>query len=240
MKRRLTLAPGQLKGLVDSSGYCPTTKGGKQLVCQQISDDIKRHLFREKGDDVLGDLEQASDQLEAAIQRMMDFDRGITIAEDQSLSRFEKEREEGDDDGGPVWGMDLDTHFSHSWTPGGPGPGYFWIPKGCIDLNKRYRASSSEVWIFGHLARKVRVLPTPPPLSRSFVSVVSEGKMTWNQPRPPGTCRQEEWRQEEWMDEDDLLGVICNRNRTCAGSFSVGRDFREREREREGDSKGEG
>lgn len=44
--RRLTLASGGIADwIVDASGYHPTTKGGKQIVHEQIAEDIKRHLF---------------------------------------------------------------------------------------------------------------------------------------------------------------------------------------------------
>lgn len=156
---------------------------------QQIAEDIKQHLFCNVGVNDLEELAKASDQLEILIEKMMNVSQGPAMAVKQSKFQVENGWKVDDDDSGLVWGGDLDTRFAHSWTPSGPGLGWYWIPKGCLDLNEKYPARWWDVRRFGHSARRVRVLPRPPPLSRSFVSVVSREKMAGYQPRPLGKRR---------------------------------------------------
>lgn len=71
-----------------------------------------------------------------------------------------------------------------------------------MDLSKGYPTHLKDIHRYDHSARRVKVLPDLPPLSKSFACVVSEGEMAnRDQPWPVG-----KHRQEEWMDEDDLLG----------------------------------
>ena len=71
-----------------------------------------------------------------------------------------------------------------------------------MDLKSQYPTSFDEVRHFGYAACRVRVLPKPLPLSKSFTRVVAEPRMAgWDPGRQAG-----KHRQEEWMDEDDLLG----------------------------------
>jgi hypothetical protein len=89
-----------------------------------------------------------------------------------------------------------DFRFDHSWVPGGPSPGPYWIPKGRLTLDVRYPARPLDR--FRYNIRKVRVLPPPQNLVASFAQATS-GVMD--------PLRQKgKRRQEEWMEEDDLLG----------------------------------
>jgi hypothetical protein len=56
-----------------------------------------------------------------------------------------------------------DIQFDHSWKPSGPdlGPGWFWIPKGNLVMDRHYLARRDEVGRFGYLARRVKRLPSP-------------------------------------------------------------------------------
>jgi hypothetical protein len=110
------------------------------------------------------------------------------------------EREESGKQRSPVGEGDPelghDGRFDHSWTPDGPSPGPYWIPKGRLTLDVCYPAQPLDR--FRHLSRKVRVLPPPQKLAFSFAHATM-GSM--DQPRHTGKRRQ-----EEWMEEDDLLG----------------------------------
>lgn len=95
-----------------------------------------------------------------------------------------------------------DVRFGHSWTPIGSGTKWMWIPKGCLSLEEGFPARPDEICFLRHTAKKVRVIPNPPPLTKSFARVVSERSMAkWDHQRTMGKRRQ-----EDWMEEDDLLG----------------------------------
>ena len=69
-----------------------------------------------------------------------------------------------------------------------------------------YPATKREVLCFGHLARRVKRLSPPTPLSQSFAEIV-KGEMAWRDQE------QRSWKRclEDWMDQDDLLGedALC-------------------------------
>lgn len=97
--------------------------------------------------------------------------------------------------------------FAHSWRPANYKNHWIWISKSSATQGTGFPARHEEVRRFGHTARQVRRLGKPPPLSRTFASVVVEGEMArrgeQHQSRP-GKRRVE---HEDWMEEDDLLGA---------------------------------
>jgi hypothetical protein len=185
---------------VDSSGYRPSTKGGKLAHKLRVEDEIKRNLFADS-DHHMEELAQAHDRLESSMANVTKLQQIGGQSVEQG-SAFSVPEQEDADKSCPTLDGHLDTRFHHSWTPSGLGSGWFWIPKGCLDFKSRYPASFDEVRHFGYAARQVRVLAKPLPLSKSFARVVAEPRMVgWD----PG-CQAGKRRQEEWMDEDDLLG----------------------------------
>lgn len=145
------------------SSYCPSTKGGKHLARIQLAEDIRQHLFSPEVGTTMEDLEEACNRLEASMEKMSQVHSG-TAAWQQGQSNSGEKREVGDDR------APIDFRFDHSWTPVGPGPrpGWYWVTKGNLLLDTYYLASLGEVRRFGHLARRIRRLPPPAPLSKSF------------------------------------------------------------------------
>lgn len=193
-QRRLTLIPQKFsEWCVDSSGYHPTTRGGQKQLRLQIEKEIKCQLFTEQQwVSELRDLAAASDRLEESLEKMLKLDSGRE-AIDKKLVAWDGRGKEDK----PVLNS-VDFRFDHSWTPPGPRPGWFWIPKGRMCLDILYPATRGEVRRFGYLARKV-CSTHPPLLTKSFAEAVNPSTMAHN--RPTGKRRQ-----EEWMDGDDLLG----------------------------------
>lgn len=126
------------------------------------------------------ELAQACDRLEASVGRMQalgESPRQVLPGARNSLNRREKNM--GDSEvlasmagkvleGGGVAEGQLenraggDPRFEHSWAPAkpsGPGPGWFWIPKGRLTLDMGYPARPIESRRFGYVARKIRVVP---------------------------------------------------------------------------------
>lgn len=67
--RRLTMVPGGFDAwIIDPTGYCPTTQGGRQIARELLTKDIKQHLFG--GDPMLKELADACDRLEVSMDRM--------------------------------------------------------------------------------------------------------------------------------------------------------------------------
>lgn len=177
--RRLMMIPQQFQDWqVDSTGYRPTTEGGIRVHKKQVEDDIKRQLF-DNSEPHMKELALASDRLDAAIATMMSLPNACTKGGVSKGMVPVIGREEGDENFCPVLLCHLDSCFNHSWTLSGPGSGWFWIPKGCLDLSERYPdpASRDEIRCFGHSARRVRVFLKPPPLTGSFVSAVTGSEM---------------------------------------------------------------
>lgn len=79
-------------------------------------------------------------------------------------------------------------------------------------MDTYYPAGPIEVRHVGYLARHIRRLPPPAPLSSSFASDVR--KMVNRGPNRPLKRRQDNW-QEDWMEEDDLL----EEEEICAVSY---------------------
>lgn len=79
----------------------------------------------------------------------------------------------------------VDSRFNHSWTPSGPGLGWFWIPRGRLCLDILYLASKEEVRRFGHIARKLRATHPPHSLAKYFAAVVNPSTMA-HPNRPTG------------------------------------------------------
>lgn len=210
--RRLTLVPSRFsEWCVDSKGYHPTTKGDQQLVLNQIAEDIRQHLFRpseeEGADQQLQDLANACERLESSMERMNAVEWGSALGSlCIALPREGEEREEEDEQ---RHGR-RDERFDHSWTPSGPGPGWYWIPKGRLLLDQVFPARLNDVRRFGHLARKVKGIPPPLPTAAPFARVVREGTMANREMQRQGGKR----RQEDWMEEDDLLGGFQERARS--------------------------
>ena len=92
-------------------------------------------------------------------------------------------------------------HF-HSWRPSAPC--WLWISKASAAAGVGFPARQEEVHRFGHLARCVRRVGPPPPLSRSFASALKEGRMAWQDP-PQQRIGKRRPNFEDWMEEDDLL-----------------------------------
>jgi len=179
----------------NQTGYKPTTAGGKQRAKMQLAEEIRQQLFVSEEDKVLEDLGEAYKQLESSLGKMLMLQRGPEMDDLNLTPGMEQE----------VAGS-TDIRFDHSWLPDGPyyGLGWYWIPKGSLTLSSRYRARPGEIKRFQHLARGVRRLPPPEPLSHSFARAVVKN-MANRGPIRPMKRRQEDWRQKDWMEEDDLL-----------------------------------
>ena len=80
--RCLTMALGGFDAwITDPTGYCLTTKGGRQIARELLTKDIKQHLF---GDDpVLKELAVACDRLEVSMDRMAQRGVESTIVEQE-------------------------------------------------------------------------------------------------------------------------------------------------------------
>jgi hypothetical protein len=100
------MAPGK-SWCVDKSGYHPQTKGGQQLIHDQIVNDIKAHLFADnKSDPKLDALELACEGLENSMERMR-------LLDSDGISWKNKVADAAG--GGAIETvMGLDTHFDHS------------------------------------------------------------------------------------------------------------------------------
>ena len=103
----------------------------------------------------LRELVESYDILELSMEKMS-VKWGSAINSMQTLpgkteERGAAEREVEDNFGDGRW----DQSYSHSWTPGGPGSGWYWIPKGRLSLDLAYPASRWDIQRFGHLARTV-------------------------------------------------------------------------------------
>lgn len=156
------------------------------MVQDQIVKDIICHLFAsQKPDSDLDDLAEACARLESSMDRMM------VVKPAMELLRENRGTDEAGEGRNPK--AELDTHFDHSWVPGGPNPGWYWIPKRRLTMDIAYPANLSEVPRFGHLALKVRA--TCPPtgrLSNSFMAATMTN-------RDPGRLAGKR-RQEDWME----------------------------------------
>ena len=143
------------------------------------------------------DLDKAGTRLEAAMGRVSQVHWG-SAAVHQVQSFLEGKREKGDDT--------VDVRFDHSWTREGIGPGlgWYWIPRGGLNIDTYYPARLLEIKRSRHLARRIRRLSPPVPLLHSFACVTEKG-MADRGPNRPLKRRKEGW-QEDWMEEDDLLG----------------------------------
>lgn len=200
--RRLTLAPTISDSKIQGGlNYQPSTKGGIQRARIQLAEDIRQHLFSSKADTSIEDLDEACNRLEVSMEKMRQVCWGSSTWYQTDLNR-EDGREVGDDRGL------IDSRFDHSWIPirPGPRPGWYWIPRGNLRLDTYYPAHPGEVRRVGHLARRIRRLPPPAPLSKSFAQVVEREMANRGSSRPLKRRqeRQENW-QEDWMEEDDLL-----------------------------------
>lgn len=193
-KRRMTLAPPILEGSHHArSEYKPTMAGGKRRASLQLAEDIHQQLFSSDG--------KGASQLEEVCQS--DHSMGGVA---QVLPECSSLLEQGSTGGDQTEDEDDRTNgirFSHSWVPVGPGPslGWYWIPKGALLMKTYYPAQANEVRRFGYLAKHIRRLPPPTPLTHSFARTA----MANRGPNRPMKRRQEDWRQEAWMEEDDLL-----------------------------------
>lgn len=149
-RKRLTLIPQKFsEWCVDLSGYHPTTHGGQERLHLQIKKEIKCNLFSDqKWVSEMRDLDAASDCLEQSIEKMMMLDSDMGGSDKQS-----KDWKGGGKDDQIL--NSVDSRFAHSWTPNGPGLGWFWIPKGWLCLDISYPASKEEVRRYGYLARKI-------------------------------------------------------------------------------------
>jgi hypothetical protein len=197
VKQRLMMAPTIPKVLDQGqSSYKPTTAGGKLRAKLQLVEEICQQLFTFEGDKLMVDLDEACHQLESSMGRMMQVQWGSVAYKQNPISA--DGREEEDD---PVT---TNIQFDHSWKSSGPelGPGWHWIPKGNLSLDIHYPARQDEIRRFGHIARCVRRLPPPAPLSCSFSSVVERGMVNCRPNRPMKRRRLEARRVDE---EDDLL-----------------------------------
>jgi hypothetical protein len=140
-----------------------------------MAEDIKRNLFCSSVDSEQFDaLDESCYQLEAALDRMEKVCWGSAIDEEPRDNLSLGRREVGDESGKKRG----DDRFDHSWFPRAqkPGPGWIWIPKGCITLEKHYPARLEDIRKFGYAARKIRAHPKPPPLTKSFAQAVFERK----------------------------------------------------------------
>jgi hypothetical protein len=192
VKKGLKITPVPLR---DQSGYTMVTAGGKQRVKKQIEKEIRQQLFASSTKTELEELDNAWRHLESSMGRMSNVQWGSAKSDQMTPGAKELEKQ----------GNGFDVRFDHSWVPSGPepGPGWFWIPKGNLVMDSYYPAHKHEVRRYRYLARQVRRLPPPAPLSHSFSSIVETG-MANRDFRPPKR-RQEDWRNEGWMEEDDLL-----------------------------------
>jgi hypothetical protein len=75
---------------------------------------------------------------------------------------------------------------------------------------------------FGYAARKIRVHPKPPPLTKSFTQAVHGRGMANRE----NQRLSEDWRYEDWMDEDVLFGGDLRKNMISGCSSSVTLDFK--------------
>lgn len=97
---RLTLAPGALLSRPISSGYQPSTEGGKCLQRIQMAEDIKRNMFCSSVDSEQFDaLDESCYQLEAALDRMEKVCWGSAIDEEPRDNLSLGRREVGDESG---------------------------------------------------------------------------------------------------------------------------------------------
>lgn len=88
MTHRLTLALGALYlSGQKQGGYQPSTRGGKQYAKMQLELDTRKQLFYSKPnvqiDCHLNELSEASDKLEASMERMRTVKWGSTITKQQ-------------------------------------------------------------------------------------------------------------------------------------------------------------
>lgn len=111
------------------------------------------------------------------------------------------------------YGTSLADIYAHSWRRI-PSQSWRWIPTHSVLGELGFPARASEVRRWGGGAREVRQNHIPPPLSRSFASVVREGVMDRGRGCPPRQFGDSAGRwsggnrsaPNEWIEEDDLLG----------------------------------
>ena len=192
-KMGLKVIPVTLK---DQSGYTLSTVEGKRRAKRQLEEEIRQCIFTHPTNTELEDLDSSWQNLESAMGRMSSVQWGCALEMQKQTKKQGQEVVENQ----------IDHRFDHSWVSNGldPGSGWFWIPKGNITMEACYPAQQQEIRRFGYLAKKVRRLPPPAPLSHSFSRIVEVGMANQEQLRPPKR-RQDDWRTEGWMEEDDLL-----------------------------------
>ena len=125
---------------------------------ERLALDIKRSLF---GDGLDG-LDVVATRLEEALAKIPAHTIIPAVGVGYELSKEE-------DDGLASYRVGLiheAIHF-HSWRPSAPC--WLWISKASAAAGVGFPARQEEVHRFGHLARRVRRVGPPPPLSRSVV-----------------------------------------------------------------------
>lgn len=73
-----------------------------------------------------------------------------------------------------------------------------------------YPARLADIKRFGQLAKKVKPIPLPPPLSFPFAMAVNQSMAHLEKPRQAGKRLY-----EDWMEEDDLLGGNLQEQDLC-------------------------
>jgi hypothetical protein len=217
---------GAMRRGTPSSAYRPSPKAAEwnhKIEHEQIARDIKQSLFSggldagqfQQVPSEFDRLAQAAEQLEISSghialpmggrhhDRTEELQRGVPVG-----------REEGDGSSGPngLGGSVRLTHeeiHAHSWRP--CGPSWLWISKASAVAGTGYPARPDEILRLGHRAKRVRRIPAPPPLQKSFVEAVRGAAMA-RQP-PQQRLGKIQSGYEEWMDNDDLLGVDLQRER---------------------------
>lgn len=77
-------------------------------------------------------------------------------------------------------GWSHESIHNHSWKP--IGPDWVWISKLSAAQGFGFPATKREVQRFGHLARRVKRLGSPPPLLHSFAQAMRESGMAGRDP----------------------------------------------------------
>lgn len=111
------------------------------------------------------------------------------------------------------YGTSLADIYAHSWRRI-PTHSWRWVPKCTVLGELGFSARTSEIRRLGARAHVVRQNLPPPPLYRSFATVVVEGDKDRGRGRFPrrfgdssrGWIRGKRSAPEDWSTEDDLLG----------------------------------